>query len=189
MEQFVVHLPDVDATLALGGRLGELLAEAGADAVRAVMLRGDLGSGKTTLTRGLVAALPGGEQAEVASPSFTIINLYATEPPVMHADLFRCPPGIGLPDELDEALDFSGTAGQAGQRMIVLVEWPEHLPDGIVPAERLDILLETCHASRRFSATAYGGAARGLCAALGGWLEQTHPEWLSTAEDCCHTKA
>ncbi len=57
--------------------------------IRALYLRGTLGSGKTTLTRGLVAALPGGEDAEVASPSFTLCNIYPTRPALLHADLYR----------------------------------------------------------------------------------------------------
>ena len=59
----------------LGRIIGERLAGASDtpwERLRALYLRGTLGSGKTTLTRGLVAALPGGESAEVASPSFTL---------------------------------------------------------------------------------------------------------------------
>ena len=71
--------------------------------IAALLLRGPLGSGKTTLTRALVEALPGGDQAEVASPSFTLCNYYPTTPPVMHCDLYRSPGS--LPDEIAEGLD------------------------------------------------------------------------------------
>lgn len=58
-------------------------------ALRALLLRGPLGSGKTTFTRALVEALPGSASAEVASPSFTVCNHYPTIPPVLHCDLYR----------------------------------------------------------------------------------------------------
>jgi len=174
MDALRVLLPDTDATLELGRALGELLRE---DGPGAVMLRGDLGSGKTTLMRGLVPALEGGEDAEVASPSFTIVNVYATVPPVLHADLFRCPPGFGVPEELEEALDDSVFEGKT-RGPLVCVEWPEHLPTGIMPAKRLDILLEPCQGSRRFSVVAYGDAAERVLAALEERVRRTRPDWL-----------
>ena len=70
--------------------LGAMLARAmSASTVRNLYLFADLGGGKTTLARGFVAALPGGETAEVASPSFTLCNVYPTRPEVLHADLYR----------------------------------------------------------------------------------------------------
>ena len=53
-------------------------------------MEGELGAGKTTLVRGLVEALPGGQDAEVASPSFNLVNLYPTQPETAHVDLYRC---------------------------------------------------------------------------------------------------
>ena len=67
-----------------------LVAAVSGDAkTRTLLLHGDLGSGKTTLTRFMVLSLPGGLEAEVASPSFTLCNHYATVPPVLHCDLYR----------------------------------------------------------------------------------------------------
>ncbi len=166
-------LPDTEATLEFGRVLAALLG--GEEAPRAVLLQGDLGSGKTTLVRGLVVALPGGGEAEVASPSFTILNMYPTKPPVVHADLFRCPQGAGVPEELEEALD--PCAQTPGQAPLVFVEWPEHLPEACVPPKRLDILLEPCQGSRRFSLAAYGKGAEDFCADLAARIIRLHPDW------------
>jgi tRNA threonylcarbamoyladenosine biosynthesis protein TsaE len=172
MREFLLSLPDAQATLDLGTALGELLRE-GRGQRPPIMLRGALGSGKTTLVRGIVAALPGSRRAEVCSPSFTILNFYPTEPPVLHADLYRCPAGSVLPEELEEALDPGAT-----HPFLVLLEWPEFLPGNILPAERLDILLEECHAARRFSVAAHGEAACAVRAALLDWAVRRHPEWV-----------
>ena len=164
-----VILDSPEATLALGGLLGRVLASWPADSLPALYLCGDLGAGKTTLMRGLVAALPGGDQAEVASPSFTLCNEYPTCPPVFHADVYRLPPGSALPEELDEA------------EGLLALEWPERLavsaltPDrldvelrpcqggpGTAPSEYLDIPGQACEMKRLARMTAHGDRARRL---------------------------
>lgn len=82
------------------------------------MLEGDLGAGKTTLTRGLVESLPGGDEAEVASPSFNLVNIYPTQPPVAHFDLYRLE---GMPPDelLFEAMDDA--------EHVLLIEWAQFL--------------------------------------------------------------
>jgi tRNA threonylcarbamoyladenosine biosynthesis protein TsaE len=124
--------------------LGSVLAEAvlasgknGAEPLRAVYLSGDPGSGKTTLVRGLVAALPGGEHAETASPSFTLCNVYPTLPPVLHADLYRLSENCGLPEEEDEW----------GEDSLLLLEWPENLAKNLRHQDRLDVELTFCAAN------------------------------------------
>ncbi len=76
-----------------------------------VLLDGPLGAGKTTFVRGLVAALGHGEP--VRSPTFNLIQTFPTEPPVMHADLYRLKSfeGIGLEEYLDTH--------------VCLIEWPD----------------------------------------------------------------
>ena len=86
-------LTTLEATERLGGLLADSMCAA---ACRVLLMHGDLGSGKTTLTRALVARLPGGATAEVSSPSFTLCNHYPTRPPVVHCDLYR---GGGVPDD------------------------------------------------------------------------------------------
>ncbi len=95
-----------------------------------LLLMGDLGAGKTTFIRFLVEALPGGENAEVASPSFTLCNVYPTTPEVQHFDLYRLPPGSG--DEmLEESLD--AVTG------LILIEWAEYLPGRVFPVDRIEM--------------------------------------------------
>ncbi|MCL2122829.1 MAG: tRNA (adenosine(37)-N6)-threonylcarbamoyltransferase complex ATPase subunit type 1 TsaE [Desulfovibrionaceae bacterium] len=120
--------------------LGRVLADClrAEPSLRCFLLRGGLGSGKTTLTRFLVEALPGGDGAEISSPSFTLCNVYPTAPPVLHCDLYRV---VGaVPDELSETL--------AAGDMAVVVEWAEYLPFSYLPQDFLDICLQVCDAYR-----------------------------------------
>ena len=143
-------------------RLGAMLAEAvGSCGIAALLLRGPLGSGKTTLTRALVEALPGGDQAEVASPSFTLCNYYPTTPPVMHCDLYRSPGS--LPDEIAEGLD--------RPEIFSVLEWSEYLPEAEMPQDYLDISLQPCEVSRQLTLQAHGPIA----AKLLRHLRQTWP--------------
>ncbi len=102
-----------------------------------VLLRGEIGTGKTTLVRGAARAL--GVEAAVTSPTFTIANFYEGPSPVAHLDLYRLSGGVGIEDEglFDRYLDPAN---------IVFLEWPE-----LIGAERfveptLTISLE--HAQR-----------------------------------------
>lgn len=115
-----VPLADEAATLAFGARL--------AAAVRpgdVVTLSGDLGAGKTTLARGLLAAL--GLAGEAPSPTFAIVQTYAppeTRMPVAHVDLYR----LDYPDEVEElGLD------DLRYDHLLLVEWPERLGPRVWP--------------------------------------------------------
>jgi tRNA threonylcarbamoyladenosine biosynthesis protein TsaE len=100
-----------NGTLALGEMLTELLP-----APKLVVLRGDLGMGKTTLVRGMAAAL-GADAAEVTSPTFTLVHEYkGRKARLVHLDLYRLEEereieGIGL-WEMTEAAD-----------ALVMVEW------------------------------------------------------------------
>jgi tRNA threonylcarbamoyladenosine biosynthesis protein TsaE len=109
-----IDLPDEAATLALGEQLAAVLRPGDV-----VTLAGPLGSGKTTLARGLLAAL--GLEGEAASPSYPIVIAY--EPPelvlpVWHVDLYR----IDDPEELEEL----GLL-EARNDAALLIEWPERL--------------------------------------------------------------
>lgn len=104
----------VSASAADTRRLGAVLASVlGPGDV--LLLSGGLGAGKTTLTKGLVAAL--GSHEEVTSPTFTLCRLYATQPPVAHVDCWRLDQLQEVVDlALEEVLDDGG---------IVVVEWGE----------------------------------------------------------------
>lgn len=134
-------------------RVGALLAQAILElGPLPLFLRGALGSGKTTLARALVTALPGSEDAEVASPSFTLCNAYPTRPPVLHCDLYRCPGAA--PDELLDALEDTGS--------LVLLEWAEYLPEANHPRQWLDIALQPCETGRLLALAAHGAEAEAL---------------------------
>lgn len=146
-----LDLPDEAATLALGGRLAAFLRPDREPRLRVILLYGDLGSGKTTLVRGLAGALPGGEEAEVASPSFTLCNIYPTRPHIAHCDLYRTAENAALPEEAEDMLEAGGA---------VVVEWAERLDSGNLPPERLDIRLQACKKARSATLTARGGPAQ-----------------------------
>ncbi|HYW17651.1 MAG TPA: tRNA (adenosine(37)-N6)-threonylcarbamoyltransferase complex ATPase subunit type 1 TsaE [Allosphingosinicella sp.] len=107
-----------EATEALGRRLADRL-EAG----DVVALFGDLGAGKTTLARGILAGL--GHDGEVASPTFPIVIPYeALRVPAWHVDLYR----LDDPCEIEElALD------EALEDGALIVEWPERMGHALWP--------------------------------------------------------
>jgi tRNA threonylcarbamoyladenosine biosynthesis protein TsaE len=109
-----------------------------------VLLHGDLGAGKTTLAKGIAAAL--GIDAVVSSPSFALINEYdigpaARVPQLVHIDLYR------LQDEAE--LDSIGFADYVhNPDGVTLVEWPERAACSL-PARYILIELEYVGADRR----------------------------------------
>ena len=108
----MILLPDEQATDQLGRRLGGQLR-----AGDVVALFGTLGAGKTTLARGVLRGL--GFDGDVASPTFPIVQVYDTVPPLWHVDLYR----IEHQGELAElGLD------EARLDAALLIEWPERLP-------------------------------------------------------------
>jgi tRNA threonylcarbamoyladenosine biosynthesis protein TsaE len=106
-------LPDLAAMRAFGARIAAALR-----AGDVVALEGGLGAGKTTLARAILAAL--GHEGEVPSPTFTIIESYASPTlrlPVAHADFYR----LEDPSELAEiGLD------DYREGAVLLAEWPDH---------------------------------------------------------------
>jgi tRNA threonylcarbamoyladenosine biosynthesis protein TsaE len=84
-----------------------------------VLLSGDLGAGKTTLTKGLVSGLGASSEEEVTSPTFTLVHTYRNRSLVYHVDLYRVEgvhdvETLGLEDILSEPA-------------VVIVEWAEKL--------------------------------------------------------------
>ena len=158
-----LELADEAATLALGRRLGAFLGRPGPEKpdIRVLLLYGDLGSGKTTLTRGIADVLAGKENAEVTSPSFTLCNIYPTRPAIAHCDLYRSGEAAqeALPEEAENVLEAGGC---------VVVEWAERLAPENLPSERLDIRLQACKDTRLATLTAHGGPARRVLQELRG---------------------
>ncbi len=106
-----MKLKDEAATLAFGRKLSKALRVGDV-----VTLSGPLSAGKTTLVRGLLAAL--GHKGEVPSPSFAIVQPYESlKLPVWHVDLYR----IEDPSDLAElGLEDIREDG------VLIIEWPEH---------------------------------------------------------------
>lgn len=115
-----------------------------------VTLSGNLGAGKTTFARAVIRALAGSDREEIPSPTFSLVQTYATpRMGVAHLDLYR----LNAPSELDElGLDLALKTG------IALVEWPERA-GGVLPHDRLDILIEdeADATTRRITLTGHGG--------------------------------
>jgi tRNA threonylcarbamoyladenosine biosynthesis protein TsaE len=105
-----------NGTLALGEMLTELLLAAGTGQGRLVVLRGELGIGKTTLVKGMAAAL-GADTGEVTSPTFTLVHEYAgRKTRLVHLDLYRL--------ESERELEGVGLWEMAGAPdALVMVEW------------------------------------------------------------------
>ncbi len=116
----MIMLPDPAATETFGARLASLLRPGDV-----VALFGDLGAGKTTLSRGVLHGL--GFLGEVASPTFPIVQAYDPPDvrlPLWHVDLYR----IEDSGELEElALDEARADGA------LLIEWPERLGPALWP--------------------------------------------------------
>lgn len=130
MPHFTAHLHDEAATAALGAALARAIAPG-----LAIYLHGDLGAGKTALTRALLHAA--GHVGNVKSPTYTLsepysITLNGEAVSVIHFDLYR----MGSPEEFLDAgfrEDFDG-------HNICIVEWPEKA-DPVLPPPDLNLFL------------------------------------------------
>ena len=134
--------PDEDFTRAfareLAGRLraGDVLG-----------LVGDLGAGKTTFVQGLARGLGLPEDAYVTSPTFALLNLYPTTPPLAHFDLYR----LGDADEAREL----GFDEYAGGEAVVVAEWFDLRPE-LHGGAWLEIRFDEEGAGRRLTLKPHG---------------------------------
>ncbi len=120
--------PDAESMRALGASLASVLR-----AGDVVVLSGELGAGKTTLTQGLGAGL--GVRGDVTSPTFVIARVHpslADGPALVHVDAYR----IGGVAELDD-LDLDTSLGEA----VTVVEWGEGVAEGLAD-DRLEVRIE-----------------------------------------------
>lgn len=124
MVEFVTH--STSETIELGRRLGVLLR-----AGDVLVLTGDLGAGKTQLTKGIAAGM--GVEDDVTSPTFTIEMVYeGASTPLYHFDLYR----LDDPDQLDDTGLYDVLEGDGP----CVIEWGEQFVEQIGD-ERLDVFL------------------------------------------------
>jgi tRNA threonylcarbamoyladenosine biosynthesis protein TsaE len=125
-----------EETVAFGRTLAPLLVPP-----KLVLLRGDLGAGKTTLVKGIASAFRAAAEEDVTSPTFTLVHEYrGPKTNLYHIDLYRI-------DTLRE-LETLGLDDLRSDNSILLIEWGEKF-DGLVAERDVEILLEREGENRR----------------------------------------
>ena len=119
----IIVTKTAEETMELGRKLGELL-EPG----NVVALTGDLGAGKTTLTKGVAVGM--GIKDDIHSPTFTLIHEHHGNKILYHIDLYR------LESELD--VESLGIEEYIHSNAITFIEWAERM-QSLLPKQRLDI--------------------------------------------------
>ena len=117
-----------EETAAVGAAIAERLTPPAV-----VMLIGDLGAGKTTLAKGLVAALGAAPAEDVLSPTFSLVHEYEADPKVYHLDLYRL--------ETVPEIETLGLEDLWDQQAVVIIEWGEKF-DLALPGNRIEVHLE-----------------------------------------------
>ena len=112
-EEFITH--SAEETTAWGRTFADQLK-----APVLVLLSGDLGSGKTTLTKGIVSGLGAAREEDVTSPTFTLLHAYGEGRRVFHGDLYR----------IENFHDFEtlGMEDLFSEPGVVILEWSERFP-------------------------------------------------------------
>ena len=147
-----ILLPDAESQTAFGARLAAALPNQ-----FVIYLHGDLGTGKTTLARGILRGL--GHRGAARSPTYTLIEPYEIgSRRVYHLDLYR----LADPEELE----YLGLRDFLGDAALWLVEWPER-GAGLLPAADLIVGIEYLSAGRKLTLNPHGEAGEGLVEGLG----------------------
>jgi tRNA threonylcarbamoyladenosine biosynthesis protein TsaE len=114
LRETVTH--SADETIAFGRTLTQLLAPP-----KLVLLRGDLGAGKTTLVKGIAAAFEAAAEEDVTSPTFTLVHEYrGPRTNLYHIDLYRV--------DTARELETLGLDDLRSDNSILLIEWGEKFP-------------------------------------------------------------
>ncbi len=150
-----LFLPDEGATRMLGAALAAGIAPG-----RVIFLRGDLGTGKTTLVQGLLRAL--GFAGRVKSPTYSLVELYKLSSlNLYHFDFYRF-------EHRSEWVD-SGFREYFSQDSACVVEWPERVAGLLAPPE-LELRLDFSGAGRQAQLTPHTAAGR-------DWLGAASKRW------------
>jgi tRNA threonylcarbamoyladenosine biosynthesis protein TsaE len=110
--EILTHSPE--ETIEQGRQIGAVLKPPAL-----ILLSGDLGAGKTTLTKGIAAGLGAAREDDVTSPTFTLVHKYDGATRVYHVDLYRID---GFHD-----LETLGLEDIFSENAVVIVEWPDRL--------------------------------------------------------------
>ncbi len=144
---------DEAAMLALGARIAAVSGGVGV-----IYLHGDLGAGKTTLSRGILRGL--GHAGAVKSPTFTLVEPYEIGAlRAFHFDLYR------LVDP--EELEFLGIRDYFEGDALCLIEWPQR-GEGVLPKPDLDITISPQASGRSLLLQGHGTRGDVWCKALSG---------------------
>ena len=140
---FTTH--SAEETIEVGREIAKFLGPP-----KVMLLRGDLGAGKTTLVKGIAAALGAAEPEEVTSPTFTLIHEYAGRSVehanlgetilLYHLDLYRI--------ESQRQLDTLGMEELMTPQSVLLIEWGEKFPSVTARCDG-EIIIETLHGDER----------------------------------------
>ena len=142
----LIELIDEAATL----KLGKEIAKSWPGGPMTIHLEGELGAGKTTLTRGLLVAL--GHTGKVKSPTYTLVEQYEIASRIVyHFDLYR------LTDP--EELDYIGLNDYLGGNALCIFEWPQQGGD-YLPMPDLIIKLHYKNPGRQVTLTALSNSAQ-----------------------------
>ena len=113
-QEFTTH--SAEETIALGRKLAAMLAPP-----KLILLRGELGAGKTTLVKGIAEGFHAATADDVTSPTFTLVHEYrGSEVTVYHIDLYR----VDTPRQLETL----GLDDLIAENSVLLVEWGEKFP-------------------------------------------------------------
>jgi tRNA threonylcarbamoyladenosine biosynthesis protein TsaE len=125
-----------EETVAFGRALADMLAPP-----KLVLLRGDLGAGKTTLVKGIAAAFEAAAEEDVTSPTFTLVHEYrGPRANLYHIDLYR----VDTPRELETL----GLDDLRSDDSVLLIEWGEKFPR-LMRDRDVEIVLERVGESER----------------------------------------
>lgn len=151
MREVTLFMADEQAMTDLGGVLARITQGHGL-----IFLDGDLGAGKTTLSRGIIRGL--GHVGAVKSPTFTLVEPYEIGGiRAFHFDLYR------LVDP--EELEFLGIRDYFDDDALCLIEWPEK-GAGFLPKPDLTITISPQDSGRSLTILSQGSRGEAWCAAL-----------------------
>lgn len=129
----IVRTNSADETVALGEKLGKLLKPGDV-----LALSGDLGAGKTTLTRGIAQGM--GVDADIHSPTFTLIHEHPGPVPLYHVDLYRL--------SSEQEAEWLGIEDYLYGDGVTIIEWAEVI-NSLLPESSLRIRLRMTGDTKR----------------------------------------